>query len=469
MGQPNGRAAGKSRGGAVNRDRENMNAQEQTDWYEARFGRWESGMNGESKTPLHSLRKAAIGSFARTGFPSTREEEWRFTNVAPIARVPFVPAVSAEIPRLERRDVERFLFAGLTSHHLVFVNGRFLPEYSSLGELPDGVRIESLESALRRDQGEVLRHLARYAPPDQGAFPALNAAFIQDGAYLYLPDGAQIEEAVHLLFIAAGDADPLLLTPRNLIITGAGCRLSIVETYHAVRSSSYLTNVVSELLVGEGTVIEHDKVQAEHPHAYHVGTTQIVQHKASTVVSNSIAVGGSIVRNTVATLLAEEGSHCTLNGLSVATGNQLIDNHTTIDHATSNCTSFEMYKSILDGASRGVFNGKIFVRKDAQKTDAKQTNKTLLLSDDATIDTKPQLEIFADDVKCTHGATVGQLDDEQVFYLRSRGIDEVDARDLLTFAFAGDVVSKVHVEPLRDRLDVLLHERLRQGRVTGIE
>jgi Fe-S cluster assembly protein SufD len=274
---------------------------------------------------------------------------------------------------------------------------------------------------------------------------------------------------VHLLFIATGDADPLLLTPRNLIVTGAGCRLSIVETYHAVRSSTYLTNVVSELLVGEGTVIEHDKVQAEHPHAYHVGTTQIVQRRSSTVVSNSIAVGGSIVRNTVSTLLADEGSHCTLNGLSVATGTQLIDNHTTIDHATPNCTSFEMYKSILDGASRGVFNGKIFVRKDAQKTDAKQTNKTLLLSDDATIDTKPQLEIFADDVKCTHGATVGQLDEEQVFYLRTRGIDEIDARDLLTFAFAGDVVSKVHVEPLRDRLDLLLHERLRQGRVTGIE
>jgi Fe-S cluster assembly protein SufD len=190
------------------------------------------------------------------------------------------------------------------------------------------------------------------------------------------------------------------------------------------------------------------------------------QEGGSQVTSNSIAIGGALVRNNVTSILAGPHADCTLNGLSLAAGTQLIDNHTTIDHAHPLCTSHELYKSILDGASRGVFNGKIFVRKDAQKTDAKQTNKTLLLSDDATIDTKPQLEIFADDVKCTHGATIGQLDEEQVFYLRSRGIGEQDARDILTYAFAGDVINRVHVESLRGRLEAILHARLQQGRIT---
>jgi Fe-S cluster assembly protein SufD len=288
---------------------------------------------------------------------------------------------------------------------------------------------------------------------------------VQDGAFIYLPDGTQLEEAIHLLFLASGGEQ--LQNPRNVIVTGRDCRLSIVETYHTTGTPLYWTNVVSEVVVGEKTVLEHDKLQAESVHAYHVGTTTIAQAAGSRVTSNSIAFGGAIVRNNVNVRLGGEQSECTLNGLSVATGAQLIDNHTAIDHAMPNCASHELYKAIHDGKSRGVFNGKIFVRQDAQKTDAKQTNKTLLLSDDATIDTKPQLEIFADDVKCTHGATVGQLDEDQVFYLRSRGIAEEDARDILTFAFASDVAGRVHVDPLRDQLDAMLHARLRQGRVSG--
>jgi Fe-S cluster assembly protein SufD len=218
--------------------------------------------------------------------------------------------------------------------------------------------------------------------------------------------------------------------------------------------------------VGEGGAVEHDKLQMESLNSYHVGTTRISLGGAGTFTSNAINLGGSLVRNNVNALFAGERAECTLNGLSVATGTQLVDNHTVIDHATPRCESHELYKAVLDGSARGVFNGKIFVRQDAQKTDAKQTNKTLLLSDEATIDTKPQLEIFADDVKCTHGATVGQLDEEQVFYLRARGIGLAEARDLLTFAFATDVINRVHVSSLREKLDALLHTRLRQGRVS---
>jgi Fe-S cluster assembly protein SufD len=227
----------------------------------------------------------------------------------------------------------------------------------------------------------------------------------------------------------------------------------------------YLTNAVTEIFVGEGGRVEHDKLQMENLNSYHVGTTLVSLKGKASFTSNAINLGGALVRNNVSALFEGERAECTLNGLSVATGTQHVDNHTVIDHATPRCESHELYKAVLDGSARGVFNGKIFVRQDAQKTDAKQTNKTLLLSDDATIDTKPQLEIFADDVKCTHGATVGQLDEEQVFYLRARGIGATEARDLLTFAFATDVINRVHVDALREKLDVLLHTRLRQGRV----
>jgi Fe-S cluster assembly protein SufD len=257
-----------------------------------------------------------------------------------------------------------------------------------------------------------------------------------------------------------------MASPRNLIVTGDNSKVSIVESYVARSQDVYFTNAVTEMLVGENAVIEHDKLQLESGRAFHIATAQIHQRARSTFTSNAISLGGSLVRNNVTVVLGAEGIESTLNGLSLATGTQHIDNHTTIEHAQPQCASHELYKAILDGEAKGVFNGKIFVRKDAQKTDAKQTNKTLLLSDGATIDTKPQLEIFADDVKCTHGATVGQLDEEQIFYLRSRGIGLDAARDLLTFAFASDVINRVHVEPLRAQLDRVIHARLRAGRLT---
>jgi Fe-S cluster assembly protein SufD len=250
-------------------------------------------------------------------------------------------------------------------------------------------------------------------------------------------------------------------------VAGENSRATIAEQYGSVDGTSYLTNSVTEMVVGPNAVIEHDRLQQEHEQAFHIGTMHVRQESGSVFTSNAINLGGSLVRNTITVVLNGRHIESTLNGLSLGTGTQLVDNHTMIDHANPDCASHELYKSILDGHSRGVFNGKIFVRKDAQKTDAKQTNKTLLLSDEATIDTKPQLEIFADDVKCTHGATVGQLDEEQVFYLRSRGIDEIDARDILTYAFAADVVERIHLDSLKRRLEGLLHARLDRGRRNG--
>ncbi len=436
-------------------------------WYRDRFDHAARGLNGSAGSRVHVLRRAALARFEELGFPTTRDEEWRFTNVNPIARTNFLPASRPADGAVSMEQIDRFLFHGHAGHRLVFVNGHLIPELSDPGTAPAGVVVDGLAASIERHPDLVTQHLSHHARVDENGFTALNAAFMQDGAFLYVPDNTDLPEAIHLLYIALPGSEPLLAAPRNLFVVGRNSRVAIVESYVALGSGAYLTNVVSELVVGENATVEHDRLQMEDVAAYHVGTINLYQLGNSTVTSNSISFGGSIVRNTVTAVLDAPGSTCTLNGLSLATGSQIIDNHTVIDHAKPHCQSHELYKSILDGTSRGVFNGKIFVRKDAQKTDAKQTNKTLLLSDDATVDTKPQLEIFADDVKCTHGATVGQLDEEQLFYLRARGIDEIAARDMLTFAFAADVIDRVHVEPLREQLDTLLHTRLREGRIAG--
>ncbi len=442
-------------------------ARKSSEWYRERFDAFEKGLNGETGSPIHVRRRDAIAWFEERGFPTIREEEWRFTNVSPIAAVPFFPAARGEAPPVEAEEIQRFFFEGVKTSRLVFLNGSFSPELSTLGSLPGGVKAGSLARALENDSELVHEHLLRQVPFDRNGFTALNTAFVWDGGFIHVPDGAVVEEPIHLLFLATGEEQPFFAGPRNLIVAGRNSGLSVVESFVSLSGGSYLTNVVTEFVLGENAVVEHDKLQMESGAAYHVSTTHVHQRAASDFTSNSIAFGGRLVRNDLSSHLGGVGVECTMNGLSVAGGDQLIDNHTAIDHATPNCSSHELYKSILDGKSRGVFNGKIIVRKDAQKTDAKQTNRTLLLSDEATIDTKPQLEIFADDVKCTHGATVGQLDSEQLFYLRSRGLGEVAAKDILTYAFASDVIERVHIEPLREQLDQMLHARLRLGRVVN--
>lgn len=432
-----------------------------TDLYVSHFETFERTLNGESKSELHQLRREAIGKLNDTGFPTTKHEEWRFTNITPITKIDFKPVLRYNSEGVSQDQIDRFSFA--TRHRLVFINGHFSREFSAVGNLPQGVFCGSLASSVKTSDPQVQLYLGRQVKIDETPFVLLNTAFLRDGAFIYVHDGVVLNESVHVLFIATG-SEHTLISPRNLVVIGKNSQASIVESYVSLTHTPYMTNAVTEVIAGDNAVLEHDKLQNESLNAFHVAMIHGRLGANTSFTSNSIAIGGSLVRNNVVAILDAEGSECTLNGLSLGTGAQLIDNHTVIDHAKPRCVSHELYKSILDGRSRGVFNGKIFVREQAQKTDAKQTNKTLLLSDEAIIDTKPQLEIFADDVKCTHGATVGQLDPEQLFYLRSRGIGEMLARDILTFAFASDVVGRVHVEPLKIQLEALIHQQLGEGR-----
>jgi Fe-S cluster assembly protein SufD len=423
--------------------------------YLAAFNRLERELSRPGRPALARLRKSAVARFDEAGFPTARTEDWRFTSVAPLLRHAFEPATAGR-HGLATADLSG-LPGGDAACRLVFVNGFFAPELSAVPALPAGVRVGSLARALDEVPEQVEAHLGRHARFVDNPFTALNTAFIRDGALLSVPRGKVVEEPVYLLFLAVpGGEPPPALYPRNLVLAGGGSQLTLVEVYAGLGDGVYFTAAVTEVVAEDGAVIHHCKVQQEGPGAFHFANMQLHQARASNFTSTFVGLGGQWVRNEVRALLDAEGCECTLNGLYRATGRQHMDNHTVIDHAKPRCASHELYKGILDGQAHGVFNGKIFVRPDAQKTDAKQTNQTLVLSDDATINTKPQLEIFADDVKCTHGATVGQLDAEALFYLRSRGIGLDEARALLTYAFANDVLGRVKVEALRGRLEAAL-------------
>ncbi len=411
---------------------------------------------------LSRLRKTAMERFAELGFPTTRLEDWRFTSVAPIAKTRF--ALAAPAPGVTLNELLRVPLADLGGPRLVFINGRFAEQLSSIESLGESGSGGSLAGAVKSGDPLVSEHLAQHARCESQAFVALNTAFLEDGAFLRISKGAVIEKPIHIIYAAAGPAHPFAVHPRTLVVAGRGSQASIVESYFSLSDGVYFTNAVSEIVAGENAVIEHYKLQHESLRAFHVATLQMWQERSSSVTSHSISAGGALVRNDVNAVLAAEGAECSLNGLYIVSGDRHVDNHTAIDHAKPHCSSRELYKGILDGKSTAVFNGKIIVRKDAQKTDAKQTNKNLLLSSEATINTKPQLEIYADDVKCTHGATVGQLGEELIFYLRSRGIGYDDARTLLTYAFASDVTARMKAELIRTRLDELLLAWLRRGR-----
>ena len=423
------------------------------------------------------LRRDAIERFGELGLPTSRDEEWRFTSVAPIAEGRFsLPANGAS--GLQAADLAPFRWDGDRSATLVFVNGRYVVAASDVAGLPPGVRVESLTRALSGPGDGVEAHLASLGKGDRRAFTSLNTAFLADGAYVFVPDRTVVPKPIHLLFLSAGEARQTMTHPRVLVVMGAMSEASIVESYGVLRlappdlvegrarsgqapgSEKYLTNTVTELVVGENATLTHYKIQREHPDSFHMGAMYLHAARNSTLACHSIALGGALVRNDILAVLDGEGAHCTLNGLYLSDGSRLVDNHTTIDHAKPHCDSREVYKGILADRARAVFNGKIVVRPDAQKTDAKQTNKALLLSEEAQINTKPQLEIFANDVKCTHGAAVGQMDDDAIFYLRARGLGEAQARDMLIHAFAGDVLNQMPLAPLRARVDAELGRRL---------
>jgi len=414
--------------------------------------------NGTVPPWLRRIREEGINRFAELGFPTTQMEDWKYTNVAPIANVPFqLPGAVAASARLAEHV---HLLRGRASNTLVFVNGRYAAELSSLRALPAGAKIGSLAAALEAEGPLVEPHLGRYASPTQQSFTALNAAFLDDGALVYLAKGTDVTEPIHVLFVSTAPGQPTIACPRNLIVAEEHSRVTVVESYVGVDGGSYFTNAVTEIAVGPRAQVDHYRLQREAEEAFHVATIQVRQDAASHFASHSISLGGALVRTDINIVLDAEGCECELDGLYVARGTQHVDHHTMIDHKKPRGTSRELYKGILDGRATGVFNGKVFVRPNAQKSDAQQVNRNLLLSDDAVMNTKPQLEIFADDVKCSHGATIGRLDDEALFYLRSRGIGETSARQLLTYAFASELIGRIKVEPIRVQLDQILWSRL---------
>ncbi len=412
---------------------------------------------------LHPIRKDAIRRFAELGFPTTRMEEWKYTSVAAIARTDFHPS-SAASDNVTAEDLKRSPLADLDSIRLVFVNGRYSEKLSSLltpeDAAADRLIVTSLHAAIRDENPAVRAHLSRYARYDEQAFVALNTAFIEDGAFIEIPRGLIVEKPIHILYVSTPSEQATISHPRTLILANRESQATIIEDYISVADNLYFTNAVTEIIAGENAVIEHYKMQQESDQAFHIATIQVHQARTSTLRSHSISLGGALVRNDLNTTLDGEGADCSLNGLYVTAGRQHIDNHTIVDHAMAHCTSRELYKGILDGKSTAVFNGAVIVRKDAQKTDSSQTNKNLLLSDEAVINTKPQLEIYADDVKCTHGATIGQMDREAIFYLRSRGIGEQMAYTMLTAAFAHDILGRMKSEQVRARIEAALSTRL---------
>ncbi|MCX6898431.1 MAG: Fe-S cluster assembly protein SufD [Verrucomicrobia bacterium] len=426
----------------------------------AAFDTFEKGGARRFPAWVNELRRAGISRFTALGFPTRRLEDWKYTNVAPISQLPFKPAVNPMPVALSAADLARFAFAGLDGSRLVFVNGHFVPGLSAISKLSVGVKLGSLAAAMSSDGDIVKQHLGRYASATDHAFRALNVAFFADGAFIYVPKGVVVEEPIHLLFVAVAGEDGTAAHPRNLIVAEAGSRLKVVESYVSVGSAAGFTNAVTEIAVGEGANVEHCKFQDESLGAFHVATIQSSLARNSRFTSHSISVGAQIARHDINAVMTGEGVECVLNGLYVASGSQLVDHHMVVDHAQPRCASHEFFHGILGGKSRGVFNGKIFVRPGAQQTDAKQTNRNLLLTDDATVDTKPQLEIFADDVKCMHGATVGRLDEDAIFYLRSRGIPHNAARRMLTQAFASNILARIGIEPVRKQLDEFLQSHL---------
>jgi Fe-S cluster assembly protein SufD len=421
-----------------------------------------STRNGGGRGPaeLVARRREAIDRFVAGGFPTTRDEDWRFTPVAPIARTTWRLDGSTAGQLVTAGELEPFRFGQPDWCTLVFVDGRFQAELSHRPELPAGVTVEPFAEALSRDPAFIERSFARVARPESTAFSALNAALAQEGAVIRVATGTDLVEPIHLLHVTTAEAAGAALQTRTILAVGQGARAQFVESFAALGDSASFTNAVTEVTVGAGAWVEHSRIQRESESAYHVGLTEIAQARDSHYRSFTLSMGGALARHDLRARLDDENVECLLYGLYLGRGDQLVDNHTVIRHEHPNCRSWEVYKGILDDRSHAVFNGKVFVTPEAQKTDAKQTNRNLLLSDTARVDTKPQLEIFADDVKCTHGATVGRLDEIAFFYLQSRGIPREAAQQLLIYAFAAEVVSEVASLPVREALDRLVHQRL---------
>jgi Fe-S cluster assembly protein SufD len=408
---------------------------------------------------LQAQQQSSVDAFCRAGFPTLKNEDWKYTDVGPLTKQLFsVPDQAPPQPDTALADTLRF--TNLDCHELVFINGLHAPELSFGGKTAAGIIIQPLALALAGDPDRLQPYLNRAVNAAKNAFTALNTALIKDGAVILLPDDAVLDKPVHLMFLSTRQDPACASLPRNLIVLGRNAAATVIESYLGADEAEYFTNAQTEVILEQGARLQHYKIQREGQQGFHVGNLQVLQHGDSRLESHAVSLGGRLARSDIDVSLAEPGAAVLLNGLYLAGGRQHVDNHTRIDHLTPHTTSEETYRGVLNDRARGVFNGKVVVHQDAQKTDASQSNANLLLSNDAEVDTKPELEIYADDVKCSHGATIGRLDQDMLFYLRSRAIPEDTARSLLTFAFADEVISRMPLQAVRDRLEYLIVGRL---------
>ncbi|RIV17818.1 Fe-S cluster assembly protein SufD [Fibrisoma montanum] len=423
----------------------------------AAFRANEERLNGESKAPLHQLRRSALQQFERLGFPTIKHEEWKYSNVNSLIRQAFDIDGASSISEADMDDLQ---IPNLEGNILYFVNGQYKPELSRLVSPADHVQITSFADALKAEPELIDKHFARYADYQDNAFTALNTALANDGVVVRVPNGKTVEQPIILRFITDAREKNIASQPRNLIIVGRNAEVTVAESYRTLGDRSSFSNAVTEIVVEQDARAQYYKVQNESDAAYHIGTTQVYQADNSHFYSATVTLNGNFVRNNLNIVL--NGQHCEafMYGLYMPNGRQHVDNHTLVDHAMPNSYSNELYKGILDDSGTGVFNGKIFVRPDAQKTNAYQSCKNVVLSPNASMNTKPQLEIFADDVKCSHGTTTGKLDEEALFYMRSRGIPKDEAKTLLMYAFAEDVLSQIKIGPIREYLEGVVQQKL---------
>lgn len=433
-------------------------AVQQFEAYLESFSEFQKRAVGYDQPWLRNLREDGFSLFCETGFPTTHDEDWRFTSVAAIARTRFA-LPSRNLLELSSADLQwsRMEPAAV---ELIFVDGQFVREWSVFNTLPPNVSVSSLKDAIIDQVETVQSHLGRYLDVRRDPFCALNTAFAEDGAYVRMERGAVLEAPIHLLFVSTASDIPTMSHPRNLLLFEDESQATVVEEYVSLGNGTILCNSATELIAGESATVSHYMVEREHRQAFNTSTLRIQQKRSANIASHSLLLGGGLVRNNVHPVLAGEGGECLINGLFVGDDRQHLDNYMRVEHASPHCSSRQFYNGILDGHAHGVFHGRIVVHKQAQKTDAKQTNRNMLLSDDAQIDTKPQLEIYADDVKCTHGATIGQIDDNALFYLRTRGIDERSGRKILLLAFAGECLERMKPGVARTYVERLIHEHL---------
>lgn len=425
----------------------------QTPYLEA-FRTFEAGLNGQSSSPVHALRRSAIERFEATGFPTSKDEAWKTINLSALTAEHSVAGAGTDVSA-QLLDTVR---AGLDAWTLVFVDGHYREDLSDISDPADGLTVAPIAQRLAAGD-DLTRHLAQVAPFETHAFTALNTAFLTDGAYVHAAEGIEIDRPVHIVYLSTPSNKPTVSYPRSLLVAEDRSRLTVVETF-AGSGGDYLTNHVAEIVVGDEAHLDHYKVNLESDDAKHVANQQSRQGRASTFRSHAISIGGRFVRNDVSAALDGERCEATVNGLYVLNDSQHCDNYTLLEHRQPGCPSHELYKGILDDEARAVFRGKIHVHQVAQKTDAYQQNSNVLLSDDARVNTKPQLEIYADDVKCSHGATIGQIDDDALFYLQARGISRQAAHRMLLEAFANDILSRIEIDGLQERLKTRVLDKI---------